>query len=471
MPEKLEDELRTVTDRSQSKIDSNMSIGKGFTAVDGASEEMVLCDTHQPLKRSKNEFPRIGDVYTMIIARLVCIAIFLTGFAYSSAQGTPRFWGKLKRGPYDIGFRQATYTDKNRADATQHIDGRPIQITIWYPAVPSQGSERISFGEYLKLSQVSTTPRDKAPEVQSLRDTLSIALSSEEGIDASVLDEILATKMQAVQGAPPVKKSFPLVLWSARHGTIAAQSVMCEYLASYGYVVAFARYDGPEVPLPYQISSPEVKVNTLKEHVSDLDFALSTLKTFRNVDRKKKTTIISWSYAGESATLLQMQNPDVGLVIALSSNVLSGWVYQDPAELSKLDATRLTAIYILMTEKFRTNGSVFTAPPILDGIQAYVVMFPQLAHGNFNATEGMIPSVMSISKVPRWSKAGPVAQRGYETIAHYALQFLDAYVKRDAKNLNRIREEGLYGKRLPVDFVTIMKYRPDAKKARKKRPE
>jgi hypothetical protein len=399
----------------------------------------------------------------MIAIRLLFISIFIAGVTFGSSQSAPRFWGELKPGRYDVGLRVDTFLDKSRDDSARA--GRPIQITIWYPASPSKRSVRMSFADYLKLSMEVSS--DRASDVQSLRQSLSIAISSEpEGIDNSVLDQILASKMLAVRDGASLGKAHPLVLWSARHGTIAAQSVLCEYLASHGYVVAFARYQGPAMPLPYQAKSLEVKLTTLKEHISDLEFALRTLKTLQNVDSTKKVALVSWSYAGESATLVQMQNPDVGIVISLSSNVLGGWVYQGSEALSSLDASRLKTPYIIMTERVGTNGDIRTAPTILNSLpnNSYFISFSELAHGNFNTTEGMIPSLMGISKVPRWSKSGPAAQLGYETVSRYTRHFLDACLKTDCKDPHPLRD---WGKGLPIGFVTIAQHGANVQKLRK----
>lgn len=398
----------------------------------------------------------------MIALRLLFIATVMTGAVQASPQSAPRLWGELKPGKYDVGLRVDTFWDKSRDGTTP--DGRPIQITTWYPASPSKRSARMSFADYLKL--VMEMSSDKASDAQTLRQSLSLAISSEpEGIDDSVLDQILAAKMLAVRDAAPLRRAYPLVLWSARHGTVVAQSVLCEYLASHGYVVAFARYQGPAMPLPYEAKTPEVKLATLKTHVSDLEFALRRLRTLPNVDRTRKAAVMSWSYAGESATLLQMQNPDVGLVISLSSNVLTNWVYQGSGALASLDASRLNVPYLIMTERVATDGTLRVAPAILNSLphDSFFISFPELAHGTFNAIEGLIPSLMGITKVPRWSKSGPAAQLGYETVSRYLLHFLDAYLKTGSKRPRPLRGWD-WAKELPTGFVTISRHGANADK-------
>lgn len=208
-----------------------------------------------------------------------------------------------------------------------------------------------------------------------------------------------------------------------------AQSVLSEFLASQGYVVAYARPAVP-APLPFEIKTREEKLQVLRLHVGDLLFALRSLASFRNIDSEKQG-VISWSYAGESAVLLEAESKKLDLVVSLSSNVLTGWVYQAPEALTSLDPARFSISHVIMTEKVATNGSVRTAPPILDALptDSYFVVFPELAHGNFNALEGMIPGIMGIASVQPWSKSGPVAKRGYEEVSRTVLAFLDFRLK------------------------------------------
>ncbi len=391
------------------------------------------------------------------VTRLLLIAATIAGVAHGASQPTPRLWGELKPGPYGVGFRVTTYNDPDR-DGTS---GRPVQIALWYPTRLSKRSVPLTFADYLTVSNAiaDTTPVNGSDR-QTLRESLSVAISSEpEGIAGEALDQILATKMAAVKDAPLLKKSFPVVLWSARHGTIAAQSILSEYLASHGYVIGFARYQGAAMPLPFEAKTSAIKLTTLNEHIRDLEFALRQLKTLPNVDAAKKIAVVSWSYAGESATLLQAQSPDVGLVISLSSNVLNGWVYQSADEIAKLDAARLNVPYIILTERVATNGTIRTPPTILNSlpINSYFVSFPELAHGNFNATEGMIPGVMGITKVPRWSKSGAVAQMGYEAISRYTLRFLNHYLKSKTKNVPALKDLEK-SEKLPPGFVVITQH-------------
>ncbi len=192
------------------------------------------------------------------------LGAYATAYDSSSFQSTPVLWGNLLPGQYAVGLRVLTVYDQSRADT--HGRGRPIQITMWYPAKPLHESQRVLFADYFLFSANPDAPMSQeTSRADSLRSDLCSAISGQPtGIENSLLVQILASPMLAIKDAQATKGNFPLVFWSARHGTIAAQSILCEYLASHGYAVAFARYLGPALPLPYQATSREQKVRPWK---------------------------------------------------------------------------------------------------------------------------------------------------------------------------------------------------------------
>lgn len=353
---------------------------------------------------------------------------------------SPLVWGSLTPGPHPVGVRVV---------ATRGLN--PVRMIIWYPSARGAAATPVSFAEYVRFAQEAAIGETR-PE--ALRTSLSEAMSANPtGVPEPILDRLLASPTAAVRDAPRTSGRFPLVLWGARHATMLAQSVMSEYLASHGYVVAFAHAAGPPRPLPYQVEAADEKAETIRLLVGDLESALAHLRAEPDVDRRE-IAAMTWSYAGESAMLLQTRNADVDLVIGLSSNVLDGWVYQPAEALAKLDGSTLGVPYVLMTEKVGTNGRERMPPVLLDALPkgGYVVTFPRLAHGNFNAIEGLIPALVGVERVPRWSKAGPDARAGYETISRFVLHFLDAQLK--AHELDLVKGWD-WRRGLADDFVTV----------------
>lgn len=339
-----------------------------------------------------------------------CLLALAIAIQSVDAQGEMNLYGDIEFGPYPIGITQLTFTDTSR-------DDRQIQISVWYPA--KEGTDRLTFSNYLDEKGVL----DKS----ALLGELSIGIVGREDAFASdSLEKILNTPMKAVKDAEPEKSNFPLLIWSARYGTLAYQNIISEYLASHGYVVAFAE-DIPNTSYPWAIQSADEKEKALVHHVTDMNKAIEYLRQQSYVD-DAKVGILSWSYAGESAILSQMSNPEVDLVVGLSALGFSSGVYLGPELKDKLDITRLNVPYLILTQKFRGNGSIVTKPVLFDSMHLHsrFVSFEALAHGSFNALEGMIPGVMRTEKVQGWSKGGEVAQIGYEAICEITLLFVNA---------------------------------------------
>lgn len=371
-------------------------------------------------------------------------ALWLT--ATTAFAQPPRLWGKLQPGRYAVGLRVQPFAVPA---------GRRLEIVMWYPATRATRKRTLTFADYFAL----------APELQSeargdtaaVRQSLSIAINSEpEGVAPELLDQILAAPLFGSKNARPAGGRFPLVVWSARHGTAAAQCVLSEYLASHGYVVAFVRFAGAPMPPPYQAKDTAEKRATLAQHVRDLQAAVTRL-THQPQVAAQRMAVLAWSYGGEAALRLQQQEARIKLVVSLSATPLTNWVYQGREALAALDAKTLRAAYVLLTERVAANGTVYTPPPLLHELPAggAFIVFPALAHGNFNALEGLIPSLMGITKVQAWSKSGPAAQSGYETAARLALFFLNQQLK---QHRPMPVADWLRSQQLPVDFVTATQF-------------
>jgi dienelactone hydrolase len=329
---------------------------------------------------------------------LIFLNLFLATFPMAAA---PKFWGALAPGAHRVGFRVIA---GESLPGSAGWNPRPIEIAVWYPASEDAKGAPMTFGDTFAL----------AADLKRRSETVAIAITGDRaGITAETEAAILASPMAAFRDAEPQPGSFPVVMWSARYGTVAAQAVLSEYLASHGYVVAAARPKEAHERLPFELKTVEEKLEELDAQTDDLRGALRAVRELPVAD-DVRTALVAWSYAGESAWRLAQADARIDLVIGLDTNVHANWVYQQ-----RLDRVPLRFPFV----------SFDRTTPELKG----------LAHGNFNALEGMIPAVMGIDRVQKWSMSGPAAQRGYETLAV------------------RVREalEKNFAKQRPAAFTTI----------------
>ena len=316
----------------------------------------------------------------------------------------PRLWGSLQPGRHAVGFQVLA---GESAPGSAGGKERALEIAVWYPAQRAEGGAVLTFGDYFRLAE--DLRRRSAPEGVDrgdLRRTLSVAISGDaDAIAAEQLQSILDAPMAARRDAAPAGGPFPVVLWSARYGTAAAQAVLSEFLASRGFVVAAVRPTTEDEKLPFELASAEEKLEELDAQTDDLRGALRTLRALPHAD-DLRTALIAWSYAGESAWRLAQGDARIDVVIGLDTNVLANWVYQSAEALAAIDAAPVRAAFVSLD---RRTSALAT-----------------LAHGNFNSVEGMIPGVFGIERVQRWSKGGAIARTGYETTCREVAARLDA---------------------------------------------
>lgn len=343
----------------------------------------------------------------------------------------PWLWGRLAPGPFPVGLRTSRASDSDPANRSDDAP-RTLEVVLWYPAASGR-NRPVRFDDYVRLSIDPPLAFGQAVAVPATRNRrrhwLNESVTGDTtGLENVLTDRILDTPMAAVRDAEPAVGKFPAVLWSARHATPAAQAVLSEYLASHGYLVATVRGLGPLRPFPWENVPRAAKTAVLRSLVAELRRTTDWLLGLTLADGR--LAVAAWSYGGESAALLQLEEPRVRAVLSLSSSVFN-WVYQGHEQLDGLDPAGFNVPYVLMVEGGDTDGKPRDRPPIMDRLPATGVYLrlPTLGHGNFNVLEGMIPGVAGIDRVPPWSRAGPEARTGYEAISRYVLAFLDRLLR------------------------------------------
>ena len=319
----------------------------------------------------------------------------------------------------------------------KHPENRNIEVSIWYPALEYSDDNRIEFWELLRFSE----HLNKGDIIDDLKDSKRMEILSKEinpyseTIPDSSLIKILEAKTKVAYDVEPNSESFPLLLWSARNGTSIAQSILNEFLASHGYIVAYVRNPEVELMFPWDLTDTDSKLNVLQQHLQDLDMGLNMLLENTNVD-KSKVALFTWSYGGESATLLQARRKEIDAVFSLSSNTLSGWVYQDNDTIDGFGQDQITVPYFYLIEERKDSlGKIVNPPAIFDELsnEIYYLSFGGLAHGNFNAIESYIPSLFEIEDIPMWSNKGKVATEGYQKVCEIIVFLLNDYFDQDKK--------------------------------------
>ena len=261
--------------------------------------------------------------------KIICISlglIFLVALSVSAPQAhekpaaKPPFWAALGAGKYAVVFRILYMRDHKRkwlaAPSASPDPGRPIRISLWYPAEPSPSAQPMKDGDYLHHDGPADFRDFNAKLDKSDTDSWLSDLQDLSPRGDAIFAEVLALPAAAYRDAPFAPGRFPLVLFSGGKASRADANVeLAEYLASHGYVVATVPQLGPSDQQLDLGSSPK----EISLHADDYDAAFAFLHSIPEIDFAHVATA-GHSAGGEVAVELALRHPEVTAVVGLDAS-------------------------------------------------------------------------------------------------------------------------------------------------------
>ena len=229
-----------------------------------------------------------------------------------------RLWEGLAPGRHAVGYRSELLVDSSRTwrvtrSYTRPFSpdslGRPIRLSVWYPARPAPGARRMQFGEYSR----TTAPPAFADYMDALRrrDSVIVTLT----VQPQEVAQLNSLEVNAVRDAPAAVGRLPVVLLvGGLNAETTTQAVLAEYLASNGYVVAAVPWTGLDENHPDATRDQE----GLEAMTRDLEFAWATLRAVGNVN-PVRLAVVGHSLGGLVAPIDAMRNGDVSAAIGLDA--------------------------------------------------------------------------------------------------------------------------------------------------------
>lgn len=351
-----------------------------------------------------------------------------------SRLAAPPFWNALKAGPYTVGFRVLYHRDNQRpwlkkATGTDVDSGRPIRLSLWYPAISDPSAPSMKYGDYLHHEGPSdlrafNDDLDKRDTESWLSDISELSPPGQ-----LIFEKLLSIPAAAHRDAPTAQGHFPLVIFSGGKGSRADANVeLGEYLASYGYIVATVPQLGPSDEEIELGSSP----GEISLHADDFDSAIRVLRDLPEVDFGHVATA-GHSAGGEVAVELALRHPEVTVVIGLDASYGMSGGSKVLVRLPEYAPGRKVGAALL---DLRRGDGAQGAKLELNAIDAlrwadiYRVTFPQAFHGDFTEW-GAIGLKLSFPMPP--NPDGHTREIAYEVnqrVCRAVLDFLDARLRR-----------------------------------------
>jgi len=324
-------------------------------------------------------------------------------------------WSELEPGPYRVGFEQVESYDYSRPFRVEgESRARAITMSIWYPAdgVAAEAPP-VTFGRYLDGA-------DGREGFRARLTTYGFSLSPLE------LEALFSSEATAVEKAPRAQGPFPLLIFgTGLTGPFYLNTVLCEYLASLGYLVVAI----PSLPVREDVEAAYDAL-AVDAQIRDMELVIQEMHDYPEVGGGP-IGLVAWSLGGVSQALLQMKNPDVAAVVSLDA--ATGYAYGEKLLESSIffEPKRSTADFFHATDS-RESGQVPKSFRYFDEVvrgRSYLLTIEGATHAEFTSLATVVPSkVVSLNG----REGVAAAYERYRRLCLYVGRFLDASLKADA---------------------------------------
>lgn len=321
-------------------------------------------------------------------------------------------------GPYTPGFQLMEKLDHSRFypdDRGEGENARLIHVHIWYPA-----------------TKTAQTPMKLKDYIQP--NILPVQLSK--GLKSRELNELLERPTKAVRNADFAEGTFPLLILGQGlyYESPFSHLVLCEFLASHGYIVATC----PLLGTHYRLVN--LNVTDLETEVRDLEFVVGIVRILFQ-DRIGSLGVIGYDLGGMAGLVLSMRNPGIKAFLSLDAGILFGHGSGLPNSHPDYHEEHFTIPWMHITQArfiktFRDEQGISTLIDRKSFGDSYLLNVPTDNHGEFSsyATFGIKDALPGY-----WGPWAQEAQQRYRMICLNAVAFFDAYLKQAPKSLEELK--------------------------------
>jgi pimeloyl-ACP methyl ester carboxylesterase len=357
----------------------------------------------------------------------------------------PPLWGTLTPGPYTVGFRSEWKFDPSRTyqttldDKTSYAVGkapRPVLVNVWYPAERSGDAPSMPHGEYFAIGSEDTRLHKFAAMLANYeREVVGKEIFGDDvekwtEQQRRLLDRLWTTPTACVRDARPLERTGPVVVYhSGARSSFEDNSVLCEFLASHGYVVIGSAFQ--------QAWGETLNIDGLEGSARDLAFLIAYASQLSFADWGH--VAVAGHSAGAQAALMYASrgSTPVDAVVSLDTT-------QDYASLADHDwsvfvpVVQESARNMTMPILFAANAhAVFELADSLGDSERDYLTFHDLDHNDF-ISQGIFKRILAswADMVDRKANSRPSPAPGsteasYEALCEYVLAFLDAHLRSD----------------------------------------
>lgn len=289
----------------------------------------------------------------------------------------------LEFGPYEVGFETyQVYDDSRLYILGEDTISRPLLIHFWYPSNEKREGQAQTFRDYIDLIAIREDFGRSKSEIDNhsfyyVKGYSDFAKTSF-GIDTSLSAEFLLD--QAVYawkgGSVQIEKArFPLLIYAPSNSKASVQNhMLCEYLASHGYMILSVASAGPN-----SIHREIFEESTMAQ-VMDMEYILRFCEDSLRLNYSK-LGLFGFSSGGNAITLFQMRNKKVGAVLSLDGGQEYS-TYMKLYSMPDFDLARADVPYLSLVNNYE-NFSIYPLYNSIISKEKHLYRLPYLNHNGF----------------------------------------------------------------------------------------
>jgi hypothetical protein len=360
-----------------------------------------------------------------IVAAFFALCVFVCSALATSRTTEFKFF--LRPGPFPVGLKVVQQFDRSRSFSSASLDSstppanddaRPLQTLVWYPSVRST-AESMTVGDYVQLAD--TEIHFNAPDEKKNR-------------WRSLLKTSFDVPLRSVRNSTPEKGHFPVLVYAPSDSSISWENAdLCEYLASFGYVV---------------LASPSMGVATrdmtddldgINAQARDISFLITYAKSLPDADLSE-VAVVSWSWGGISSLFASARDSRIDALVELDGSMRyypglvkkAEDVHPERMTIPLLFFTRNVSLEELDNDGI--SGADKDGPNILNAWirgDLYTANMLGMAHPEFSSMFQRRETAQRFAENQVADYGREDANTSYAWVAIYTLNFLDSYLKHD----------------------------------------
>jgi dienelactone hydrolase len=364
--------------------------------------------------------------------RSFLILLAVAGSAQAAIPGTGSPDIIPDAGPHAVGLRIVQQYDYSRTlEAPVDAFGktgsvapaRPIQTLVWYPAKRGNAAP-MQVADYHQASLSETDFAFPAAEAAKQR----------AGWMASPRKAQFSASTMAVRDAAPADGRYPVVIYAPSYGSFAHENLdLCEYLASHGYVVIASRSLGARSPAMTD------DIDGIEAQAADIAFLANYAQTLPQADITKMAAA-GFSWGGMANVFAAARSSRFKALVSLDGSIRFHPKIWGAATYVRPARTAVPLLYLgartptaeAMERDDKLGASYINTMKYSD---VYVTTAPPMRHPDFSSWQLRFASDKAFGDYQR----AEVLQ-AYRSVALYAREFLDAYLKDDGTALALLKE-------------------------------